>query len=128
MKIIRATQLSFFPVKNMFTEYDVELHGDFGDSKADFTAFVPTAESVRSLPVGDIGLQHYDFPDGRDDGRQVPIGRKRGVDIAELSEEILVQQGSISEQWKEYKANEKLDQIAKNANTDVGSQGSQPSE
>lgn len=113
MKITRVKHIDFFPVKDMFEEVDLKLHGKFEESKADFTKFVPTSESVRSLPAGDIGLQHYDYPDGRDDGRPVPIGRRRGVDIAELSEEVRKQQGSIAEQWQEYKVNEKLDSLHK---------------
>lgn len=117
MKIQRVKQISFFPVKDMFEEIDVELHGDFGESKADFSAFVPTAESVRSLPVGDIGLQHYDFPDGKDDGRPVPLGRKRGVDIAELGEAIIAQQVSVGQQMDDYLKQQAIDNAINNSNS-----------
>lgn len=115
MKIQRVKQISFFPTKDMFEEVDVQLHGDFGESKADFAAFVPTAESVRSLPVGDIGLQHYDFPDGKDDGRPVPLGRKRGVDIAELSEEIVQQQANVKEQYEDFVQTQQMNAQLKTA-------------
>lgn len=97
MKLTRVKHISFFPQKDMFETIDVPLHRDFDKSVADFTQFVPTAESVRSLPAGDIGLQHYDFPDGKDDGRAVPLGRKRGIDIAELSESVVSQNTSVNE-------------------------------
>lgn len=128
MKVTHVKHITFFPQKDMFEEVELKLHQKFTESKADLTHFVPIEESVRSLPVGDIGLQHYDYPDGKDDGAPVQIGRKRGVDIAEISEEVRKQQGSISEQWQEYKANERLDQIHNEVKNNVGLQGEKPSE
>lgn len=109
MKIQRVKHITFFPQKDMFEEVDVKLHGDFTESVTDFSHFVPTSEAVRALPVGDISLQHYQFPDGKDDGSPVPVALQRGRDIAEISEEVATSQVKVKERWETFKAENALD-------------------
>ena len=66
---------------------------EFDDSLTDKSHFIPMSESVKRIkgmaPIsGDTIKQMYDFPNGRDNGSQLPVGRKIGHDIAELSTAI----------------------------------------
>lgn len=79
-----------------------ETFADIGESVADVSSYVPISDQVRSLPAGDISLQLYDFPDGKDNGMKVPLARQRGVDLAELSTEIRNQQEDVSYRIRQY--------------------------
>lgn len=61
-------------------------------SITDKTAYVPDAEAVKRLKMAGaeslISPSMYDFPDGVDDGRKVPVARLKGVDIAEVQAAI----------------------------------------
>lgn len=66
---------------------------EFEDSITDKSHFIPMSESVKRIknmaPIsGDTIKIMYDFPNGRDNGAPLPIGRKIGHDIAELSTAI----------------------------------------
>lgn len=59
-----------------------------GASVADKSYFHPDYAIVRNA----VGAKapdslQYTFPDGRDDGRSIPVAARRGVDLAELSQE-----------------------------------------
>lgn len=59
-----------------------------GASVADKSYFHPDYAIVRNA----VGAKapdslQYTFPDGRDDGRAIPVFARRGVDLAELSQE-----------------------------------------
>lgn len=61
----------------------------FDDSIVEKQFFTPQKESVRRLlatPTAVKGVQQYDFDDGIDDGRGLPITRYEGVDRAEVSQ------------------------------------------
>lgn len=104
MKITRYNTICTLPKVAKLEEIEIKDREGFDESVADFTAFVPTEDSVRSLPVGDIGKEFFDFPDGKDTGERVPLARKRGVDIAELSTAIKEQQQEIKYVVGEIKA------------------------
>ncbi|MEM1986735.1 MAG: hypothetical protein QXQ24_08365 [Nitrososphaeria archaeon] len=80
---------------------------EYDESITDKSHFIPMAESVKRLSVGpmsaDTIAMMYDYPDGKDNGMNVPIGRKKGVDIAEVSNEIRLSQNKIKQQLKEGK-------------------------
>ncbi|MEM1986748.1 MAG: hypothetical protein QXQ24_08430 [Nitrososphaeria archaeon] len=80
---------------------------EYDESLTDKSHFIPMAESVKRLAVGpmsaDIVATIYDFPDGKDTGMRVPLNRKKGVDIAEVSNEIRTSQNKIKEQLQEGK-------------------------
>lgn len=59
----------------------------------DDSSFIPIKEALKQLTHvnndGSDNSQYYDFPDGKDDGRDIPITRtSSGKDIAELSSDI----------------------------------------
>mgnify|MGYP000043899068 CR=1 FL=1 len=71
---------------------------EFGESITDDSFFVPTAEALKTASgvlSEDEVRRYYDFPDGKDTGIVVPLARKKGVDIAELSTDVRRQQDEI---------------------------------
>lgn len=92
---------------------------EFEESITDKSHFIPMAESVKRLSVGPVSSDTiavmYDFPDGKDTGMNVPIARKKGVDIAEVSNEIRMSQAKIKEQLKEGKKRADIAQSVDNA-------------
>lgn len=82
------------------------------ESIADMSSYVPNKEIMRKAATGQInGQALYDFQDGKDDGRKVPVSRIKGKDIAELSEEIKKQQDSVKNKITE--AQEKAEEEAR---------------
>lgn len=75
------------------TKIDVEIPiKEFDQSITDPTFFTPVGSLIRKLNSQDrIAMSRdpnlYDFPDGKDNGMEVPLHRRKGVDLAELSEE-----------------------------------------
>lgn len=66
----------------------------------DDSTFVPISEAIKQLGNGSSAAAsttlQYDFPDGKDDGREIPFSRSSGFkDIAELSEHINNEQNDI---------------------------------
>lgn len=61
-------------------DYTVYIKNEFGDSLVDKSHFVPISEALASLTPSDSmhvdENRNYDFPDGKDDGRSIPLGRK----------------------------------------------------
>lgn len=73
----------------------------FGKSLADKSYFHPDYAIVRSA-TGSQGLgspspSSYAFPDGRDTGADMPLAYRRGVDLAELSQEIYAKDKVLSD-------------------------------
>lgn len=69
-----------------------------GPYMCDRSRFIPVSElakSVRNESIGAADLGRYDFPDGRDDGRDVPIARRR-PELAEMSVEVRRQQKEVA--------------------------------
>lgn len=87
-KVRRLTSVFSIP-SGTWEDVEQNLRTEFDDSLADKRYFEPVRESVKNIPSGslsDSGL--YDFPNGKDNGMQVPISRKKGVDIAEVSQSV----------------------------------------
>lgn len=79
----------------------------------DDSSFVPIAEAIKQLGNGSqAGTKAdlmYDFPDGKDNGMEIPFSRSSQFkDIAELSTEINNQQDSINEKIETAKADKKM--------------------
>ncbi|QCS37176.1 hypothetical protein [Tortoise microvirus 64] len=59
-------------------------------SETDPSYFVPTAEAVKTINTSPLSpseiARFYDFKDGKDNGSPVPLSRKRGLDLADISE------------------------------------------
>lgn len=69
----------YFEDDNTYDE-TVYIKKKFGDSLVDKSHFVPISEALASLTPSDSmhieENRNYDFPDGKDDGRSIPLGRK----------------------------------------------------
>lgn len=79
----------------------------------DDSCFIPMAEAIKQLkgsrPMTDEEIKMcYDFPDGVDNGMEVPIHRKHGIaDITEITQDIVNKTHEISEKVEQAKAEEK---------------------
>lgn len=63
------------------------------ESITDKSSFIPNSQLMRKAAREGANAQaFYDFEDGKDDGRKVPVARIKGADIAEISEEIRKEQ------------------------------------
>lgn len=72
------------------------------DYIVDDSNFIPMSEAVKQLGANNIGANdiknYYDFPDGEDNGMEIPISRtKNGKDIAEISSAIMEKVDDMSE-------------------------------
>lgn len=67
-------------------------NSEFEDSIVDYSLHQPAsrlAQDIRNGRImGALANAYYDFPDGKDDGTAIPVSRKKGVDLAEVQEEI----------------------------------------
>ncbi|QCS37189.1 hypothetical protein [Tortoise microvirus 66] len=74
---------------DIVTNYPDEHDGKWEESVVDPSYFVPTAESVKcvnSTPLSPSEVaRSFDFRDGKDNGMAVPLSRKRGLDLADVS-------------------------------------------
>lgn len=90
--------------------FDYELPPDeFGESVTDDSYFVPSSEAIKGLSgvLTEKEVQmYYDFPDGKDTGQEVPLARKQGVDISEVSTDIRARQDKLKKQVKDAKERE----------------------
>ena len=69
-------------------DYEQSYVADFGESVTDDRYFTPReVQPLVAAPMPSPVL--YDFPDGRDTGVSLPVSRKKGVDLAEVSSEVL---------------------------------------
>ena len=73
----------------------------FGESVADKSYFRPDYAIVRaatgSSTLGAPSPEYYAFPDGKDTGADMPLAYRRGVDLAELSQEIYTKDQMLSD-------------------------------
>lgn len=66
------------------------------ESITDKSSFIPNSQLMRKAAREGANAQvFYDFEDGKDDGRKVPVARIKGADIAEISEEIKKEQKDV---------------------------------
>lgn len=88
----------------------------FTESITDKSFFIPTSQQLQGLQRNTMtqeDLQHYDFKDGKDTGKPVPITRKQGIDLAEISTAIHNEQETIKETINKAIKTEKLKQQLK---------------
>lgn len=73
----------------------------------DDSKFCPTAEALKNIngtPLTDEQIANsYDFPDGKDNGMSLPIGRGRFSDITELSTEVQKHNENLTNSYNEFK-------------------------
>lgn len=106
MKVIRYNTISALPNVMKLHDYSFNTSSKFADSLADRTNFVPLSEQIKSLDksgrglskAGDVGdSRFYDFPDGKDTGISVPVSRRKGADLAEISVSVRKDSKKISD-------------------------------
>lgn len=72
------------------------------ESLADKSYFKPEEAIVKTgVALGNpITPEMYMFPDGKDNGMNIPIGSRLGVDLAEVSQAAILNQKQVSEELK----------------------------
>lgn len=94
---------------NVHTPLELELYTipETPDSEyvVDDSCFIPMSEAIKQLGSNNIGSNDiknfYDFPDGQDNGMEIPITRtKNGKDIAEISSHIMDNIDDMTEKVK----------------------------
>lgn len=78
----------------------------WGETKTDESYYVPTYEMIKNqIITGQVAPSedYYDFKDGKDDGKNLNIIRREGVDRAEISQEILRLQSQVKKEIDEGK-------------------------
>lgn len=90
---------------NVGQDFDPVIKVEYPVSRADQLSYTPTAKLVdtmfRTGQMVQASKQHYDFADGKDDGRDVPIDRMRGLDYPEIS----MAMSENEEKMKQHKKN-----------------------
>lgn len=110
----RLNTISTFDKTNVTTQdYIIPTYSDFPPSVVDKSFFVPDAEAVKRLASApklssDEVRSMYDFPNGDDDGSPMPLTRRPGADLAELSNSILEKQSDISARLSALEHNNKV--------------------
>lgn len=99
-------------------------HASSGEYVVDDSHFVPMSEAIHQLGVNasasnNAGL--YDFPDGKDTGIPLPISRKKGVTLAEISMAINESNVKISDAAKAQETySKKIQSFEQSLNSDSG--------
>ena len=72
------------------------------ESLADKSYFKPEEAVVKTgVALGNtITPEMYMFPDGKDNGMDIPVGSRLGVDLAEISQSAILNQKQVSEELK----------------------------
>lgn len=72
------------------------------ESLADKSYFKPEEAVVKTgVALGNpITPEMYMFPDGKDNGMDIPVGSRLGVDLAEVSQSAILNQKQVSEELK----------------------------
>lgn len=118
-------------------DFDPVIHVQYSKSRADQLSFSPTAKLVDQMfktgQMVQASKQAYDFPDGKDDGRDVPFDRMRGLDYPEVSQALQENELKLKEHAKrlskssaavkEKKDSGKSAQSANDNGTTAGSDG-----
>lgn len=127
--MIRYSTLSpFFDAKKGNTfDYVSCDNKDFSESKVDDSYYVPERALIKSLngnlayqkAMGEAMKPFYDFPDGKDTDKSTDyvLGRKPGIDIAEVQYSMQKTQESLKENLKKDSANAKKLKDAQDAAT-----------
>lgn len=104
MSIVNHFSLSGIP--NCFRAPSLEqvspvVNAPVEPSLADKSYFHPDYAIVRaatgSQTIAQVGAGNYLYPDGKDIGADMPLAYRRGVDLAELSQEIYAKDKVLSD-------------------------------
>lgn len=108
---------------NTGVDFDPVIRVKYPNSRADQLSFSPTAKLVDQMfktgQMVQASKQAYDFPDGKDDGRDVPFDRMRGLDYPEISQAMMENEAKIKAHEKNLsKLSAEKEKAAKKAETD----------
>lgn len=85
-------------------DFDPVIHISYPKSRADQLSYQPTSKLIdQMIRTGQLVLAskaQYDFPDGHDDGRPVPVDRLRGLDYPEVSQMMAENETKLNEHKK----------------------------
>lgn len=103
-------------------DYNPVLAVSYPKNRADQLSHTPTAKLVDQMfRTGQMVLASkalYDFPDGKDDGRDVPVDRLRGLDYPEVSQAMLENEQKLEEHSKKISAMSKKSEKNKDETVD----------
>lgn len=110
---------STFYTRRFGVDFDPVIKVSYPKSRADQLSFTPTAKLVdqmfRTGQMVQSSKALYDFPDGKDDGRDVPIDRMRGLDYPEISQMMADNESKLESHEKAIKAMAKSNKVAGSA-------------
>lgn len=107
---------------------------DFGKYRVDDSSFVPMSEAVKRVTGGTLSKEQisamYDFPDGKDTGRKIPVDRTHSFtgDIAQAAKLLRDAEFKAQESIDIAKAEFDLDQKIEQLNSSAVSADSNTSE
>lgn len=101
--MVRFNCISSLPAVMKTIEFEQPVK-HFDESIVDKSCFTPLSEQLKTLTPMTTSErdQHFDFPDGKDDGRKAP--RPRGADIAEISTDIREKQAIVKQEIEKAEA------------------------
>lgn len=106
-------------------DFDPVIHTKYPSSRADQLSYQPTSKLIdQMIRTGQLVLAskaQFDFPDGKDDGRDVPVDRLRGLDYPEVSQMM----SENEEKLAKHKKN--LSEISDKAKKKAGSESKEAS-
>lgn len=82
-------------------DFDPRIIISYPKNRADQLSYQPTSKLVDTMfKTGQMvtaSKQAYDFPDGKDDGKSVPLDRMRGIEMPEVSQLMQENEAKLSE-------------------------------
>lgn len=81
---------------------------EYPKNRADQLSYQPTAKLVDTMfKTGQMvtaSKQNYDFADGKDDGKSIPLDRQRGIELPEVSQLMQENEAKLAEHNKNLRA------------------------
>lgn len=103
-------------------DYDPVIHVSYPKSRADQLSYSPTSKLVDQMfRTGQLVMaakNQFDFADGKDDGRDVPFDRLRGLDLPEVSQALAESEKKLADHEKNLKAMAKNKKAEKDETAD----------
>lgn len=86
------------------TDFNPVIKVEYPKNRADQLSYQPTAKLVDTMfRTGQMVVsskQNYDFADGKDDGKSIPIDRQRGIELPEVSQLMQENEAKLEEHKK----------------------------
>lgn len=89
-------------------DFNPVIKVEYPKNRADQLSYQPTAKLVDTMfKTGQMVVaskQNYDFADGKDDGKSIPIDRQRGIELPEVSQIMQENEAKLEEHKKNLRA------------------------